>query len=214
MAISPRFLPPELHYIIPLAELHGYEARVNSFDPRLGRHVSYGETLSADAVEPLRKLYEEIRAKDHCVLINRWHDGVSAKGTCPPETTFPVYGLLCLFDQLGELGIAPFNDGAVRPMEFPTELDWTKLPPDLHYLAGWAEVYGNYRFDGKIVDFLESRMTAEERAELQELNELYNRDGEAIDRWLDTFPITKHPEAALVYFTGHLLGLGKATGLL
>jgi hypothetical protein len=31
------------------------------------------------------------------------------------ETTWPVYGLLCLFRQLGRLGIPPFNDGVIRP---------------------------------------------------------------------------------------------------
>ena len=113
MPISPMFLPSELHYIIPLAEQHGTDARVAHYDDALERHVRYGERLSAEDIEPLRQLYTEISAKGHGPLINRWHQ--SHWGTCPAETTWPIYGLLCLFRQLGELGIVPFNDGLIRP---------------------------------------------------------------------------------------------------
>jgi hypothetical protein len=113
VSISPEFLPSELHYIIPLAEQHGTEARVAQYDHALGRHVQYGERLSDEEIEPLRKLYMEISSRQDGPLINSWHQ--SSKGTCPPETTWPVYGLLCLFRQLGDLGIAPFNDGVIRP---------------------------------------------------------------------------------------------------
>ena len=215
MGISPAHLPPELHYIIPLAEKHGSDAPVAIFDPRLGRHVQYAETLSTNAIDALRNLYVEIRTKGHGPLINQWHHHQSETGTCPPETTWPVYGLLCLFAQLGDLGVSPFDDGAVRPTEPPQpELDWNKLPAPLRYLAGWAEVYGAYQFDQPILDFLHSRMTPEERAELRTLRQRYTDDAAAIDRWLDEYPMTKHREAALVYFTGHLLGLGADTGLL
>jgi hypothetical protein len=211
--ISPANLPPELHYIIPLAERHGSNARVAEFDARLGRHVQYGETLSAEAIEPLRALYVEIRDKGHGPLINRWHHEASINGTCPPETTFPVYGLLCLFAQLAELNIAPFSDGTVRPTEPTEELDWNKLPTSLRYLAGPAEVYGAYQFDDAILDFF-SRMMPEERAELQELGRRYNEDADAIDRWMDDYRMTQHPEARLVYFTGVLLAMGKDGGYL
>jgi len=115
MPISSNYLPNELHYIIPLAERYGSDARVAEYDHRLGRCVRYGEKLSAYDIEPLRQLYSEIAAKGHGPVINDWHQGHSCKGTCPPETTWPIYGLLCLFAQLGTLGIAPFNDGLIRP---------------------------------------------------------------------------------------------------
>ena len=115
MPISPEYLPSELHYIIPLAEQHGTDARVAHYDPDLDRHVQYAERLSAVEIEPLRRLYSEIITKRHGPLINGWHQGHDCKGTCPAETTWPIYGLLCLFRQLGSLGIAPFTDGVVRP---------------------------------------------------------------------------------------------------
>jgi hypothetical protein len=215
MPISPENLPSELHYIIPLAEQHGTDARVAHFDRTLGRHVQYGERLSADEIEPLRRLYAEIRAKGHGPLINDWHHSHGGKGTCPPETTWPVYGLLCLFAQLGKLGVAPFSDGEVGPQERRTAeaLDWSKLPTPLRYLAGPAEVYGGLQFDDPIYEFLQERMTAAEQAELRAVSQRYGQDWEAINRWLDEFPMTEHPEARLVYFTGHLLGIGADLGL-
>lgn len=215
MPISPEYLPSELHYIIPLAERHGSDARIAHYDRALGRHVEYGERLSDEEIEPLRQLYREISVKGHGPLINSWHQNHSCKGICPPETTWPVYGLLCLFDQLGRLGIAPFSDGVVRPQEKKNEnLDWSKLPSSLRYLAGPAEVYGELQFEGRILDFLRERMTSDEQAELRALSHRYEKDAEAINRWLDEFPMTEHREAALVYFTGCLLGTGADLGLL
>jgi hypothetical protein len=118
MAISSEELPSELHYIIPLAERHGSNARIALFDHHLGRHVQYGEKLSSDDIESLRQLYYEIKAKGHGPLINSWH--ATCKATHDRDirdTTWPVYGLLCLFAQLGSLGVSPFNDGSVGPEE-------------------------------------------------------------------------------------------------
>ena len=121
-----------------------------------------------------------------------------------------------MWSYLAKLDIAPFNDGTVGLEERKTteRLDWDKLPPSLRYLAGPAEVYGRLRFDDRIYEFLQERMTADERAELQALNQRYGKDSEAIDRWLDRYAMTDHPEASLVYFTGYLLSTGADLGLL
>jgi hypothetical protein len=216
MSIAPEYLPSELHYIIPLAERHGSDARVAQYDRRLGRHVQYAETLTEGDIEPLRQLYSEISAKGHGLSINRWHQSHDGKGTCPRETTWPVYGLLCLFAQLARLGIAPFSDGIVCPQkrEKAETLDWSKLPSSLHYLTGPAERYGRLQFDDPIYEFLQERMTSDEQAELQALNQRYRQDRETIDHWLDEFSMTAHPEAGLVYFTGYMLAIGADLGLL
>ena len=216
MPVSPEYLPKELHYIIPLAELHGSEASTASFDRRLGRHVPYVETLSAANIERLRKLYTKISANGHGSLINNWYQDQDSKGTCPTETTWPIHGLLCLFAKLGRLGIDPFNDGVVCPQERKTTeeiLDWSKLPPHLRYLAGPAEVYGGFQFEMRILEFLRERMTEDEQVELRALGQRYGQDYEAINRWLNEFRMTDHPEARLVYFTGYLLGTGADLGL-
>ncbi len=206
LVISRQHLPAEFHFIIPLAERHGSQSRVKEFDHKLGRHVAHAEKIGPEEIEQLRTLYCEIRERNQCEPINRWLHEQSKKKekTCPTETTWLVYGLLCLFDQLGELGIDPFTDGTVRPMEFRPELDWSKLPPALRDLAGSAEVFGEYQFDDRIWEFLET-MTEEERVELRALNERMSRDWDALERWLNDYRITEHREAALIYFTMHLI---------
>jgi hypothetical protein len=142
MPISPEYLPKELHYIIPLAERHGSDARVSKFNRRLGRHVK------------------------------------------PEEVKLTA-----------------------------VSLDWGKLPQSLRYLAGPAEVYGGYQFDEPIYQFLTERMTEDERVELRALSQRAGQDEEAINRWLDEFSMTEHPEARLVYFTRHLVGTAADMGL-
>jgi hypothetical protein len=212
IVISPEYLPPELHYIIPLAQRHGSDARIHEFDPKLGRRVSHAEKLTPKDIDELRALYCEIREKDHGPAINRWHKDKEWRN-CPNETSWPVYGLLCLFGQLSELGIEPFTDGKVRTMEFPVELDWSKLPPELRYLSGSAEVYGAYQFDDRIFEFLD-RMTDDERTELIALNERMSGDWDAIDAWLKKYSMVEHKEAALVYFTMYLIGMAGDGGYL
>lgn len=215
MSIKPEYLPSELRYIIPLAEQHGTNARVAHYDCVLDRHVEYAERLSDAEIEPLRQLYREIGAKGHGPLLNHWHQNHTSEGSCPAETIWPVGGLLYLFDRLSRLGVAPFNDGVVRLEEQKSsELDWSKLPSSLRYLAGPAEVYGELQFENRIIDFLRERMTPEEQAELRALRQRAKQDWPAIDRWLKEFPKNKHREAALVYFTGCLLATGADLGRL
>jgi hypothetical protein len=135
MPISPKYVPSELHYIIPLAERHGSDAPVAQFDHAVGRHVRYAETLSAEDIAPLRPLYAEILAQGHVPLIKSWLQGQDGKDKCPSETTWPIHGLLCLFQQLGDLGVAPFGDG-MDPKPFvsltaPRMVEQFGLPSDL-----------------------------------------------------------------------------------
>ena len=92
-------------------------------------------------------------------------------------------------------------------------LDWVKLPPELSWLATPAERYGHYQFDDRIYDFLRGVDPAE-RGELRELSRRWGEAWPVIDAWLIAHPIRKHPEARLVYFTGHLLGTGADAELL
>lgn len=210
--IDPTYLPPELHYIIPLAEIHGSDARVNLFDPKLDRHVTYASKLEAADIDALRTLYIQLRENDHGMRISRWAQEEAE--SYPSGTPWPVVGLLFLFEELGELGIAPFNDGVVRYIEIRKEPNWNNLPASLRYLAGPAEVFGTIQFEDRILDFLRNRMTADEKSELQELVRKYRQDQKEINHWIDEKGMTKHPEAALVYFTGLLLNIGEEAGLL
>jgi len=92
-------------------------------------------------------------------------------------------------------------------------LDWSKLPTSLRYLAAPAEKYGRLQFDNRILDYLEKKMTDQEREELTELGRNMARDWDIINSWLDAHDITEHREAELIYFTGHLIGLGNDIGV-
>ena len=55
-------------------------------------------------------------------------------------------------------------------MEYQSEvvpLDWSKLPPELHYLVEPAEKYGKYQFMEDVCNFID-RMTPAEYEELLE----------------------------------------------
>src|SRR5262245_7502108 len=93
-------------------------------------------------------------------------------------------------------------------------LDWSKLPPHLSYLAQPSAKYGALQFDDPIYEFLQKTMTSSERDELLELGKLMSRDWDAIERWLDEYSMTDHPEAARVYFTAHLMAIGNDLGVL
>jgi hypothetical protein len=103
------------------------------------------------------------------------------------------------------------------PMNLPRadELpcDWTKLPENLRYLAGPAEKFGRFQFDNRIVHFFDHVMTLADKDELVRLGVKMADDFPRIEAWLDEYNMTKHREAALVYFTMHLLALGNDLGV-
>jgi len=92
-------------------------------------------------------------------------------------------------------------------------LNWSKLPDSLAYLVGPATKYGKLQFDDPIYNFLQN-ITPDEKVELQELRKRMSEDYDAIERFLNEFPITEHTEAARVYFTGHLIAIGIDIGVL
>ncbi len=92
------------------------------------------------------------------------------------------------------------------------ELDWSKLPPNLAFLAEPAGKYGGFQFGDKIYGFL-NRMSETERAELTALVVKWKKpESEELARWLDMYPMTEHREACLVYFLFHLVALGNDAG--
>ncbi len=111
MPINPQELPSDLHYLIPLADSHGNQARVNKFDASLGRRVGYYESLSPQVINELSDLYLAIVRNGHSDTISAWHERNWDKCS---DTAWPIGGVLCLFQQLGDAGIAPFSDGVVQ----------------------------------------------------------------------------------------------------
>lgn len=212
MPITPEYLPSELHYLIPLAELHGSEARVVGYDPALGRRVFYAERLSAEDIEPLRLLYGQIRDRGHAALITGWYHARSPD--CPPETSWPVYGLLCLFQQLGERGIDPFDDGAVSPRSGESDtkrrMDPLKLPESLRPFVALYEKWGDVESDTTRYALMDRALT--DPAEMAELKEWHAKlskvDPDTWESWAfdgPMSPLEENFERAKVYFTDLLL---------
>jgi len=95
-----------------------------------------------------------------------------------------------------------------------TVFDWSKLPVELAFLSATAEKYGRYQFDDRILDFLEHEASSCDIEELLALRSKVKANSWLIDSWLDVHDMTRHREAALVYFTIHLLCLGGEYELL
>jgi hypothetical protein len=93
------------------------------------------------------------------------------------------------------------------------ELEWSKLPKEISYLASPAEKYGVYQFEEKIYTFLRG-MSEDDRRELKALLGRIIKDDTPINAWLDEYEITNHREAALVYFMNHLIALANEGGFL
>jgi hypothetical protein len=73
-------------------------------------------------------------------------------------------------------------------------------------LAEPAEKYGHYQFDDRIQDFLYNKMTESEAWELLALRDCMSEDFDIVEKWLNEYNMTVHPEARLVYFMRCLIG--------
>ena len=111
MPIDPRDIPINLRYVIPLAEIHGDHASTAHFDEELERHVWYSETLDETSINELADLYREMRKHKHGALLRNWY---SDNWQELRNSAFPMYGILFVFQTLGQAGIEPFSDGEIR----------------------------------------------------------------------------------------------------
>src|SRR5262249_22935984 len=94
------------------------------------------------------------------------------------------------------------------------ELDWTKLPARLQYLASPAEKYGHFQFDDPIIEFLQEQATEMEKQELANLIPKLEEDDTEIHAFFRQHRITQHTEARLVYFLCHLIAIANEHGYL
>ena len=111
--------------------------------------------------------------------------------------------------------IAPTNDTCATAQMIPAGGQFPYFTPIADLTNATVEAwYGDIQFESRIMDFLEREATDEDRAALRALRPLVLHDEAAIDAWIDGLGITKHREAALVYFLLHLMALGHDAGLL
>jgi hypothetical protein len=166
--------------------------------------------LSTSDLRALESVYRAIEQRGDGVELYRWHAAESARtprpGPAERGPTREARHLFAIFDVLRRRGVEPFASGTVEFDDRNLKHDWTKLPPELHYLRAPAEKFGRIQFDDQIERFL-AVASAEEREQLRGLATHICRSGDAprIIAWLSWHPSTKDPEGALVTWLMNLL---------
>lgn len=113
--------------------------------------------------------------------------------------------MLMLFNQFSRRGVAPFSSRSEYQEGTPHVWDWAKLPEPLRYLIEPAATLGELQFPNKIAAYLD-QLDEEGAKFLDDLIVKVNADWTAINRFLDEYNMTKHPESQRVYFLTVLLG--------
>jgi hypothetical protein len=189
-------------YLRDVAKKYGTFYLTEEFDRFIG-------SATDQQLAELEHAYNTIDARGDCEKISRWVDYALFQGgeVRPEEVSFAqgVGQLFALFRHLGDHDISPFSTRKVQFINATKKLDWDNVPSELAYLVDPAGVYGVYCTEKDICDFLESANDDD----MQTLSDIaktirQNGDFERINKWLDVFPMSTHPEACHVYF---LLGL-------
>lgn len=155
------------------------------------------DSLTAADLTELARVYREIERRGDALALSRF-----SRGPRDDEWGLErrrVWLLFCLFHALARRDIEPFASRTVEYQGEVVQLDWSKLPPELQYLAGPAEKYGKYQFMEDVWNFFD-RMTPAEYEELLEVERRGKEDWKKIDEFLDRYPMTEHKECALIYF--------------
>lgn len=169
------------------------------------------DSLDTEQMIELAHAYREIERRGDSLALSKW---ILDKGEDElRQERHQMLMLFFLFDALADRGISPFISRAVRLQEEQQPLDWTKLPLELRYLAEPAEKYGRYQFPDEVYDFI-STMSASQSAELKEINERSLPDERKVEDFLDSYLMTEHKEAELIYFLFHLIAIANDMGKL
>ena len=114
------------------------------------------EELTDHDLKVLADAYTEIERRNDCKAISEWYYQQAGNPLAKNERR-RMWLLFILFGGLADREIPPFRTRSVRftqPARPP--LDWTKLPESLRWIAPYAEKYGQYQYDDRIMDFLDS----------------------------------------------------------
>ena len=197
-------MKPDVEYLHPVAAKYGVDdAQVVHVCRELVRNLEPAQ------ISELADAYREIERREDSFAISHWLN------TTPPSEQGrgefrPMLMLFYLFEELAQQNVPPFNDGVVRLYPEPDpKLDWTKLPPDLSYLAGPAAKYGHYCNIFTVAERI-NRMTPEEKEELAVVARRVIEDDDGIREWQKKFDMLEHPEAERIHF---LFGVIEQLGL-
>ncbi len=168
------------------------------------------DNLTADDITELARIYQEIEHRGDSLALSKWI--LDRRDDSLARERRQALMLLFLFRGLAERGIAPFSSKTVQLQEEVVPLDWTKLPPELRYLVEPAEKYGKYQFPEEVDAFINT-MTSSQLDELLEIDRRSLTDETKIEDFLNSYRMTDHKEAELIYFLFHLIATIKDYGL-
>lgn len=148
-----------------------------------------------------RDVYAEIESRDDWKEFYRWLKSLSDEYLSEMQL---CRAMLFLFNEFSTMNVSPFNRRDTHFITDPPQFDWSKLPDELHFLVKPAEQYGGIQFPAEVAKCLNELTEEEERKFNRLIVEIEKRPGQ-IDRFLDKYRMTEHPEARHVYFLWSLL---------
>jgi hypothetical protein len=197
-------LPERFQYLRNVVEKYG--GRAVSYLPATGESPEV-DALSARDIEALAAAYDEVVSRQDTRGIAEWLHKEGS--TDPAHITNSAFNIFAIFEVLAGRGKQPFASrrADVLSIEIEEVFDWSKLPEELEYLAEPAAKYGKHQFENQMDHFLENATEAEIE-EIAVLAERVRFDWDRIQRWLDEYELTKHPEAAAVHALTGIMELG------
>lgn len=148
-------------------------------------------------------IHSEIELRNDWYRLYDWCGELGYKGS-EKEDARRASMMLLLFNKFSQRGISPFTSRSEYREGTPPNWDWTKLPESLHYLIEPAKTLGELQFPNKIAAYLDELDESGEKV-LDDLIVKVNSDWTEVNRFLDDYNMTKHPEAQRVYFLTVLL---------
>lgn len=159
----------------------------------------YVARMGERQIEELGRFYRKATEDGDLEKLNGWFRALNDGRLQDPDER-PVRKLVLLFGHLGLSGYSPFTSyvfGLGRIV--PPRPDWSKLPPDMAFLAAPAEKYGAVAHEQDKEAFAAS-MTPAARKEMQDIDDRCVAVGLGrIRSWYLEMGVAEHVEAQMVF---------------
>jgi hypothetical protein len=115
------------------------------YDPKLERHIGPGETVTAEELSDLTRVYEELCRRNDNIAILEWlDDAFKAEKRTERDAAWYIQGLLFLFQELAELKVTPFSGRTIFTEKPGKRFPIARLtgPSVEHDCDAWLVAYG------------------------------------------------------------------------
>jgi len=180
IAVSWEQVPSQFQYLRSWASKFGVRGPTVHF----GASLRQEDLASDDELPELTTAYLTISERSDSSEISEWCRSVLPE-TIAHEAAGQVYGLLLVFEKLGDCKVEPFNDGKVRYIRpAPEVFDWSVLPPQLAEFESWLRRFEELRTEHDLYEYVE-HASHFELLELAELSDLLNEERELLLEWCE-----------------------------